>query len=393
VIVLARRVFGIHEDASWPPGPGAITAADAQRAVEEGVELATPYAWSTAATIEPWPEGASFFPRIFDDARAARSSIHVLMFGWREGDVGTAFADVLVQKLAEGVAVRVLVDGQGSRAAGDARPMFDRLRAAGAQIVVKDLLRDHPGRVDHRKLYVVDGAVAWIGGAGLEDHFENGAFHDVMVRVTGDLVRQAQTLFLTSFRRQGGVVPHDAGDLFPLPADPGSIPAALLQVVPGGFQSATQAIRELIDGATTRLDVMNPYVTDGDIIRRLEAAARRGAAVRIVVAETSNNQLASAAFRHHYAALLEAGVEIFEYPGAVVHAKLIVADDAVLFGTVNLDAWALYRNYEVAVLARDAATCELFERRVFEPDIAASRPAQPVPRLAHRLADRISYFL
>ena len=70
-----------------------------------------------------------------------------------------------------------------------------------------DWRQDEVGRADHRKLYVVDGAIAWTGGAGIEDHFNDGRFHDVMVRVTGDVVRQAQAAFLTSFRGHGGPLP------------------------------------------------------------------------------------------------------------------------------------------------------------------------------------------
>ena len=94
------------------------------------------FAWATAATIEPWVEGANFFPRILADVEAARSSVHILMFGWREGEVGMQMAALLKKKLAEGVEVRVIVDGLGSRPYRDAREMFSGLAAAGAQIVV-----------------------------------------------------------------------------------------------------------------------------------------------------------------------------------------------------------------------------------------------------------------
>ena len=150
-------------------------------------------------------------------------------------------------------------------------------------------LQDDVGHADHRKLYVIDGTVAWIGGAGIEDHFENGKFHDVMARVTGNVVRQAQALFLMSFRAHGGPLPADLSKYFPEQPEAGTIPIALLQVVPGGFMSATQAIRELIDHAKTRLDIMNPYFTDADMIQRVIAAAKRGVKVRIVVSQTSNN--------------------------------------------------------------------------------------------------------
>ena len=92
---------------------------------------------------------------------------------------------------------------------------------------------------------------------------------------------------------------------------------------------------------------MNPYLTDRAMIERILAAARRGVKVRTVVSEVSNNAQATAALKHRYAELREAGVELWELPDTVVHAKVVVADDVVSFGTVNLDAWALYRNSEI----------------------------------------------
>jgi len=161
--------------------------------------------------------------------------------------------------------------------------------------------------------------------------------------------------------------------------------------------SATQAIRELIDHARRRLDLMNPYFTDADMVQRVLAAARRGVKGRIVVSEESNNPPASAAFKSHYGALLDAGAEIWEYPSAVVHAKLVVADDTVVFGTVNFDAWALYRNFEVAMTARNPAAAQLFEERVFEPDIARSHGGEAPTGLGARVQgwvwNRLAYFL
>ena len=216
-----------------------------------------------------------------------------------------------------------------------------------------------------------------------------------MVRVTGDVVRQAQAAFLTSFRGHGGPLPPTCRAV-PEPADPGSTPIALAQVIPGGLVAASQAIREQIDGARERLDVMNPYLTDRDMLERILAAARRGVTVRIVVSEKSNNAPATAALKHRYGDLIEAGVEIWELPGTVVHAKVVVADDVVSFGTVNLDAWALYRNSEIMMIARSPDAAALFEERLFEPDIArsnvGSRPRGP-ERLESWLWDKLTYFL
>ena len=421
-VLVYRQVLGITQKPSWPPPPDAVTPAGAEAATKAFAsrsgtrphDAALDFAWSTAATIEPLVEGTTFFPRIFEDVESARSSVHILMFGWREGTVGMQMAALLERKLAEEVEVRVIVDGFGSRPHGEAREMFTQLAASGAQIVVNDVFpldrdglypddqhldwrQDEVGRADHRKLYVIDGSVAWTGGAGIEDHFENGGFHDVMVRVTGDVVRQAQAAFLTSFRGHGGPLPEDLSEYFPEPSDAGSTPIALAQVIPGGFVAASQAIREQIDGARQRLDVMNPYLTDGDMLQRILAAAQRGVKVRVVVSEESNNDQATAALKHWYPALIDAGAELWELPGTVVHAKVVVADDVVSFGTVNLDAWALYRNSEIMMIARSADAATLFEERLFEPDIARSKPGVPPSGTRERfrswLWDRLSSFL
>lgn len=419
--VAHRRVLGIVRRPSWPPGANAVTAAGAQAAAEAfGAradvgprDAALEFAWSTAASIAPWVDGEAFFPRIFADVEAARSSVHILMFGWREGEVGLRMAGLLERKLGEGVEVRAIVDGLGSRPYWNARQMFERLTAAGAQIVVNDVLPPERtgtfpagrplwrlgglGRADHRKLYVIDGDVAWTGGAGIEDHFADGRFHDVMVRVTGDVVRQAQAAFLTSFRGHGGPLPADLSPYFPAPEAAGETPIVLAQVIPGGFVAAADALREQIDGSRERLDVINPYLTDPDIVGRVLAAARRDVRVRIVVSAKSNNGSATAALKHRYADLLAAGAAVWEVPGTVVHAKVVVADDVVSFGTVNHDAWALYRNSELMMMARDARAAALVRERLFEPDIARSQRGEPPSGAAQRahswVCDRLTYYL
>lgn len=194
--------------------------------------------------------GRRVLPRIFADVEAAEESVHIMMFGFNSGDVGTEMVERLVAKLDDGVEVRVLVDSYGSRAFGEHEVVLRTLSDAGAEVVVNDVLpldRDGPypdrsfdwrqdevGRAEHLKLIVVDGVVAWNGGAGIEDHFLDGRFHDVMVRVTGDVVRQAQSVFLTSFASHGAPLPDDLGRYFPDQPDPGSIPVAVCRSAPVG---------------------------------------------------------------------------------------------------------------------------------------------------------------
>ena len=107
---------------------------------------ALPFAWSTAATIEPWAEGVNFFPKIFDDVEAARSTVHILMFGWREGEIGMRMAALLKRKLAENIEVRVIVDGFGSRPYQQAREMFTRPRCRRSADRRQRRLPTRPGR-------------------------------------------------------------------------------------------------------------------------------------------------------------------------------------------------------------------------------------------------------
>jgi cardiolipin synthase len=144
----------------------------------------------------------------------------------------------------------------------------------------------------------------------------------------------------------------------------------------------SDAIAELIDGARDTLDIANPYVTDRTIVRRLDNAGRRGVRVRLVVPARPNNWACGAAQRHHHRHLLDAGVEIVEYP-RMVHAKAFVRDGRdVVVGTCNLDAWSLRRSFEIAVRLQSPALAEEFAREFFTPAIAISRPGRVATTLA-----------
>jgi hypothetical protein len=264
-------------------------------------DLALGFSEGSASSAEVLVEGRSFYPRMLDDIASAASSVHINQFGFRPGVVGDAFAEALVRKAAEGVRVRLVVDRQGSDPERASRALYDRLTAAGVQVrVVRATQLRAPsgsfgdqgrsrwnlaglGHIDHRKIMVVDGRTAWVGGAGIEDHFQDGRFHDIFVRVTGPVVSQLQLVFLASFRWLGGEVSVAELDaLLPsLEAGSDPIPALVLHNAPGRYRPITEAIARLLESAVETLDVVNPYVTDRGMIRRIEEAARRGVRVRL----------------------------------------------------------------------------------------------------------------
>ena len=353
---------------------------------------------SAASTVDVLVEGASFYPRMLDDIAAASSSVHINQFGFRPGLVGDRFADALIAKAAEGVPVRLVVDRQGSDPERSSKAFYDRLTAAGIEVCVvratKLRVPTGPlatggatqwnlrglGHIDHRKLMVVDGRVGWIGGAGIEDHFQDGRFHDVFLRVEGPVVAQLQLVFLASFRwLRGRIDPSELDALFPaLEGGAEPVPARVLHNAPGRYRPITDAIAHVLENASETLDVVNPYVTDRGMIGRIERAARRGVRVRLFVPANANNWACAGAQQFHHAKLLEAGVRILEYP-TMLHAKVFVRDGhELLAGTCNLEAWSLKRFFEIDIQLRSTAVAAQFEERFSKPAEAVSTPGRPL---------------
>jgi cardiolipin synthase len=357
-------------------------------------DLRLAFAESRASSVDVHVEGRNFYPPMLEDIRAATSSIHINQFGFRPGVVGDAFADALVAKASEGVPVRLVVDRQGSKPEEDSRALYERLTAAGIEVCVTRATKPRAavgplgresgtrwnlaalGHIDHRKVVIVDGRIGWIGGAGIEDHFQDGRFHDLFLRAAGPVVAQLQLVFLASFRWLGGAVP-EVDMLFPsLDAGPDAVPAVVLHNAPGRYRPITDAIALLLESASKTLDVVNPYVTDRGMIRRIEQAAHRGVQVRLFVPANANNWACAAAQRFHHAKLLDAGVRILEYP-TMLHAKAFVRDgEQLLAGTCNLEAWSLKRFFEIDLQVRSETLASQFDERFSSPAEAISGPGQ-----------------
>jgi cardiolipin synthase A/B len=365
-------------------------------------DLALAFDESSASSSEVLVEGEQFYPPMLADIESATTSVHINQFGFRPGQVGDRFADALIRKAKEGVPVRLVVDRQGSAPEEGAREHYEKLTGAGIEVCVVRATKPRStfgplggdgalrwnlrglGHIDHRKVVIVDGRVGWVGGAGIEDHFEDGRFHDLFLRVTGAVVAQLQLVFVASFRWLGGEIPAAGLDaLFPGEAG-GEIPAIVLHNAPGKFRPITDQIARMLEGARETLDVVNPYVTDRGMINRIAAAARRGVRVRLFVPANANNWACAAAQQFHHGKLLEAGVRIIEYP-TMLHAKAFVRDrEEVLAGTCNLEAWSLKRFFEIDLLVRSPALAAQFEERFSEPAEACSRPGMILTGLKPR---------
>ncbi len=406
--------------ASSPPPAGAPSSAEAitpeqARSLVEAVlghrparrPLAIHFAPAPATSWELLIDGPAFFPKMLADIEAARSDVHIIIFGFKAGEIGDRFRDLLIKKVSEGVAVRLMVDAGYSQPGLGSRQLYGALRAGGVQVVANqgaffdldglvgsrriDWRFDDFGHFDHRKVVVIDGRIGYAGGPGIEDHFNDERFHDVMLRMEGPVVAQLQAVCLLSWHFQGGPLPETAAELdrfFPEQPTGDGVLMEILANNPGeGHLPIVAAYKEAIAGARRRLYVINPYLADRAIIRGIIRAGKRGVDVRVIVPADPKSFPAKGAVRHWFAELAEAGVDLREHPH-MAHAKVLVSDDTVLAGTANLDGLSLRRNWELQVRANDKDFADHVARELFDRDMLISAPARIPTGRRERAAQR-----
>ncbi len=336
--------------------------------------------------VELLVNGPASFAALAAAIRSARTRVD--MESYEFDDVaGGEFAALLLDARARGVEVNLIYDAWGASTTSPA--LFDRLRAGGVRVLEYNPLAPNahvPVRVnrrDHRKLLCVDGGLAVTGGVNISRVYQNTAgagaadpeeeaWRDTDVRITGPVVAQFERYFLQTWRAQHG----------PALADPPAAPAA----APGGMgvlaiDGAPEARQPLIYRtllATIALSRHSVHLTTGffvptpDLVRALQAAARRGVDVQVVVPGRNTSEAALAAGRATYGELLEAGVGLHEFQGRILHAKTAVVDGAFsAVGSSNLDWRSTVWNDEIDAVILDSGFGARMEA-VFAADLAAS---------------------
>ena len=253
----------------------------------------------------------------------------------------------------------------------------------------------------HRKLLVVDGEVAFTGGAGFSSHFSGGKrreqpWHDRMFEIRGPAVEQVEATFDADFGRwepPGAAVPSSRDGDPPGPAGP-----SVLRVLRGwpDVRDLTGLLAAALREARERIWIGTPYFLPPRWIRRgLYLAARRGVDVRVIhPSRRWANALLWYAVRARYARWLSRGVRLHEFEGAFYHAKIAVFDRTLaVIGSSNLDSWSWRRNSEFDVAVMDAPTVDAMAS-LFEGDLAGSRAATReevrVRNVAQRVKERIA---
>jgi cardiolipin synthase len=332
--------------------------------------------------VEIFTNGDRFYPAMLDAIRAARETINMECYIFKKGTIGTAFVEALAERARAGVRVTLVMDAIGSF--GAFRKAAGPLRDAGCRVEPYQKLTWYRlGRLNnrtHRELLVVDGHVAFVGGAGVADWWagpqkDKPMWRDMMARVEGPVVSQIQGVVAENWLECCGEIltgpetykAHEKAD---------GVSAFALKSSPSDRSTVSRVLfQTLIEGANARCRISTPYFLPDKAFRRaLIRTARRGVKFTVVVPGPGTDQRwVRLASRRMFGRLLEAGIRIYEYQPGMIHVKMLVVDDLwSAIGTTNLDNRSFEHNDEVNLTIRDAAIAARLTADN-EADIARSR--------------------
>jgi len=301
------------------------------------------------------------------DMDAARDHIHLIFYIWLADNNGLKVVEALKRAAVRGVVCRAMADGLGSRTMIGSKYWQD-MRAAGVKVAValpigNPLLRPFHGRIDlrnHRKIVVVDDSITYCGSQNCADpEFrvkpKYAPWVDALIRFEGPIARQNQHIFAADWM---SYVDEDINSLLKAPiCESGTgFPAQVIATGPTGRNSAMpEVFSTLMYAAHHSLVITTPYYVPNESMQdALCSAAHRGIETTIVFPARNDSWQVAAASRSYYRELLQAGVNIHEYVGGLLHTKSMTIDGEVtLIGSANMDRRSFELNYENNILFYD----------------------------------------
>jgi cardiolipin synthase len=332
--------------------------------------------------VTPLVNGDQFVPAMVAAIRSATNSVNIETFIWKSGRMSDQIIEALIERARAGVEVRCIADGLGTYRLTDKDR--ERMRRAGIRFV-----RINPPRIttvhkinfrDHRKLVIVDGRVGFTGGFCIGDKWLGDAktvdsWRETMVRVEGPVVAQFQGAFAANWLEGSGEMLFGE-KFYPALKEEGPALAQHFISGPGENREAARLVYlSAIESARKRIILEQSYFVPDDLaIDALLRARKRGVDVQVITPGNINFNIVRRASRTLWPQLLRAGVSIYEYGPAKLHAKILIVDDSfVSIGSVNLDERSFRINDEqnVNVIDRDFTTQMMAQ---FGRDRAQSKP-------------------
>ena len=332
-------------------------------------------------TAEVLIDGEATFASIFAGIDQARNYILVQFYIVHDDELGRELQSRLIARAQEGVRVYFLYDEVGSHDLS--KEYKQELRAAGVQLYDFHSRKGPWNRFqinfrNHRKIVVVDGKVAWVGGHNVGDEYlgkdpKMGAWRDTHARIEGPGVMAVQLSFVEDWHWATDGVPEVSWE--PQPIDTGGVDVLVVPTGPAdALETAGLMFVHAINSATGRIWIASPYfVPDESVIGALQLAGLRGVDVRILIPEKPDSLLVYLAAFSFFDEASRTGVKIYRYTEGFMHGKVMLVDDAVAaIGTANFDNRSFRLNFEVTVFFSDSAFASQVEQ-MFEGDFARSQ--------------------
>lgn len=323
-------------------------------------------------------ENGSVFDVMIDEINHAESNVNLITYIWKKGVASDrVIAAITGRRASAKISCNILVDAFGSPEwVDDLKPLKD----AGCEVrVFRQLPGVDPLARNHRKMLIVDGKVAVTGGFGVRDNWLGDGlspehWRDSNLRIAGPAVHDMQQAFTANWLEAGGApLPAPA---FPQIEPAGPVVAAFVPSVGASVGTVADRLTQLVIlSAKKRLWITNAYfVPNGSIYDLLREKAKAGVDVRLITAGSKSDSKPSFAIQQtEYGTLRADGVKIWEYQPAMIHCKtMLIDDDLVVVGSINLDPLSLNKLDEVAVVAQDRALAAQLERN-FVNDIEHSK--------------------
>jgi len=358
--------------------------------------------------------GGGFFPSLFDAIRKAERFILAEYYIVHNDRTGTAFADALTDAVRRGVQVFLIYDYIGCI---DTPAVFFRnLAAAGVEVVPFNVPSFRRGihlfdRRNHRKMTVVDGRLAFLGGFNIGEEYSGLAeqsrrFYDMGFSLEGSAIGELVQIFAETWQKERGqplLLPPGADSAA---ADGGPPGGADVVIISGGpdfpFPRIRNAYLISIAAATEEILVITPYFVPGlRMIRALLRAARRGVRVRLLLPARSDMPAVRILAHAYYGVMLRAGIAIGEMAEEILHAKVMLIDGRqAVIGSANLDQRSFHRNYEINFMISDEDLAGRI-RAIHEEDFTNAQPVSladherrgMVVRLLERFIGLFGWFL
>ena len=341
--------------------------------------------------------GIEFFPAFLADIKKAKNHIHIAMYIFADDALGRLVADALIDKVREGVEVRLVYDDVGCW--NVKHRFFERMREEGIEAMpfMPVHFPQFTSKVNyrnHRKIIVIDGQVGYIGGMNIAMRYANAKWRDTMLRVTGGGVYALQRAFLVDWYFVDRSLLSDRR-FYPPIADDQLINDTISQVVTSGpvtpYPEIMQGFVRIILGARRYLYVETPYFLPNEsVFFALKTAALAGVDVRVLCPMHSDARFVEWASRSYLREAVEAGVQVSLYEPGFLHSKLLVCDDAIsTCGSTNLDFRSFENNFEANIFfyGEDVALCM---KDVFLKDMEQSVPLTEVPgRMSKKITVRL----